>query len=248
MLPVVFPTTVPVRIDDSPIAYISGVASVLAVVLTGVLAAFTFNLARRTKIMAQATEALATETGNSIKQTGQAMKAEERQHRQSLQPHLTFYPKRVDKDGHFDGYTLHVENIGPGYACKVEVRGRPVRLPRDAAHGSAASSNAIGEAPGTQRLGRAPGTQLQVVDPQAQTTVWRTRLHDTRPNGLKSGGSWEVGIIDGNEWGFIGLEATYQDAFSQQFRSYVKGTYDTSSVTEFEQLTTTEFEQLTTSP
>jgi hypothetical protein len=217
-VPVAFPTTVPVHIDDSPWAILACVASLLAAALTALLACFTYNLARQTKVMAEATKALAKETGESIRQTGTAIEAEERRHRQSLQPHLTFVPiKRLDKDGNFDGYTLHVENIGPGYAWKLAVRGEAAQLRND----------------GNSRL---PNGQ---VDGQNQTSVHTTtRLRDTRPNGLKSGGSWEVGIIEDNHWGFKGLEVTYQDAFREKFRSFVPGIYDTSCVTEFEQLPT----------
>lgn len=231
-VPVVFPTTVPVHVDDSLWTMGAVIASCIAAGFAGFLAIVTANLVKQTSDLAQETARMADGTvilanatrdsiakaDESIKQTKEAIDAEERHHRQSLQTHVTFRAvTRRDRLGRFDGYTVQAENIGPGYAWGIDVTGDPIRK-------SPINPAEVGETVRLRRGERLPNSE--------------TRLSSTRPTGLRPGAVCDIAIIADNMDGFEDLQAIYFDVFRHGFRSFVPGNYKPGEnfKTEFEPL------------
>lgn len=103
---------------------VGSIGSFLAAAATVALAVYTSRLAFRTKELAE-------ETRTSIGDTQKAMAAEERRHRDTLQPHVAIVAEE-DQPG---VWCMLLWNIGPGYAkdLKIEatmpIGGRAMNIP-----------------------------------------------------------------------------------------------------------------------
>jgi hypothetical protein len=83
----------------------------------------TFRLARFTKALADRTAELSIETRESVHAAQNAITAEERRHRDSLQPHVAIALTAISVSEGLKGYPgnkrMSVTNIGPGYASNM---------------------------------------------------------------------------------------------------------------------------------
>jgi len=200
--PMNLPTPLPIRVVALP----SSAWAIFAAVASASAAASTFFVAWLTLRLAR---------------------AEDRRHREGLQPHIAIGSVANWKEDVFSGYSVILENVGPGYASNIDIK---FLVSADDDESSEPSLS----------LTRGPLSPARSSKTTSQTSS-QTRPHSTHPVALKSGGTYAIAELADNRGSIAWLKVTYQDAFGQAFTSSVDGKYQpgVSFAYKFERLSPT---------
>jgi hypothetical protein len=220
----------PIRVTSFPPdrlwVIIGALASAAATIASCVMVGFTWGLARATRVladetrrMADQTQALTGKTQKSIALSAELIEAEERRHREGLQPHIAVQSKALWEQGRFVGYSVYLQNIGPGHATNL-VLSKITVGPDDSVRRSISTKRGRTRQEGPDDS-EPPTIKIEPGEIREQGAV----VHSTFPAALISGADYEIAKLADNDQFVNAFTVTYKDAFGQLFRTSVKGIY-----------------------